>query len=1032
MFGTTRAVTADGTIELRPRERGLLAALAASHPDPVARDTLIDRLWPDGAPATARKSLHNHVSRLRDVAGADAVETTSDGYRLSPTLEVVLDDRGAPLTELDRRGPGVEAAKRRLVRERTARRLADADAVDDASTRVALLEVAVEDDPDAEPAWISLAHAYADAGRRREAAHSFTRARRSLSDAGLTPGPELEDAERAFLSGAAAAAVPSGETASARVAPSQLARRDDVVATAVAGPTFVVVHGPAGIGKTTVLELAGPRLAAAGWHVVLSRCEAEPVRPLEPVSVIVEDLLSRVPEIVHELSDPAPLALLGPEISQHLRGESGVRDPERRRLERSVVELLTHPDLQPLAIVIDDLHWSTAATRGFLAAAVRAAAEGGVPFSVLAGWRGARPAELTSEAPTVFVEASGLTEDEIRDLVADHADAMSTARQIAVATGGNPLFVRELVRRRDDIDLAALLDAEDGIEQVPASISALLDARVARLSRRAAATIAAAAILGRRQHVADIDMIVGSGDLEECLHEGILRTVAPGVTEFDHDLLRRTVLDSLGPARRIELHDAAARAIESSPSARDRVTEVAHHAVAAGSLDPLGAAHYAQLAASVHTGQANHRQAADILGGAADVLAAAERWPARRAELLVDQGAALLRVGDPDARAVFDAALDLTAGFDDPHLYGRAVVELCRLGPTTESGANDVDAVAAIDRALALVAEPGLLARVAAAATMVHSMGGETQRCRELLELALNAAEADGRPETWAEVLPYSYMTLSEPTDLPQRSEIADRLVEVGAALRRPDVEWEAHQIRFSTSLQLGGPDIRTHLARLETLAAAIQERSREWEMHYLRSTVAQLDGRLEESEAIITASLDFADCVAASRVIAVYGVHLLALRLVAGRSDELLEDLRSLADDQPGVGAWQAGLALAAANGGHEDLARSSFATAIADDLAILDRDFSYTAGLFCLGGTAAALADEELAGQILPHIEPLATRWSWVGTTTLGPMAAPVAGCLDAVGRTDEAAAVRSQGRVAARALDAPDYERLLADPD
>lgn len=1030
VFGTTTATGAGGEIDLRPRERALVAALAASFPDTARRDELIDRLWPDGAPATARKSLHNHVARLREAAGPEFVDTTDDGYRLHPSITIEPEGRGDPLPELDDRGPGVAAARRRLRRERTARRLETATSTTDPLARVGELEVIVEDDPDAEAVWIALADAYAAASRRREAVNCFTRARRMLASAGLTPGDALEDAERSFLNGGTTAVSPANHTPAGRAASSQLRRRDDVVAAVASGPALVVVHGPAGIGKSTVLELAGPQLAAAGSHVVLSRCEPEPVRPLEPISVIVDDLLARYPHLVDELSDPTPLSLLSPELASRVGGDLMVRDPERQRLERSVVELLTHPALQPLVVVVDDLHWSTAATRGFLTAAVRAATAAGRSFSVAAGWCDPKPDELADEAPTVFIEAAGLARDEIRDLVSDRDDADLIAEHITLATGGNPLFVRELVRDGDESGLDALLDDNGGLERVPASITSLLDVRVARLSRRGAASAAAAAILGTRQRIADIEMIAGSGDLDECLREGILRAIDATHTEFDHDLLRRAVLDSLGPVRRIELHDAAARAIESAPSAPERVTEVAHHAVAAGSLDPLGAAHYAQLAAAVHTQQANHAEAAAVLGEAATVLADAARWPARRAELLIDRGAALLRAGDPAARSVFDAALELTATFDDPQLYGRAVVELCRLGPTTEAGANDDAAVAAIDRALALVTEPGLLARVAAAATMVHSMGGEIQRCRELLQLAMQAAEADGRPEILADVLPFSYMTLGEPGDLEQRSTIADRLVEIGTALRRPDVEWEAHQIRFSNSLQIGSSQLRTDLRRLETLAATIQERSREWEMHYLRATVAQIDGRLEESEAIITASLDFADCVAASRVVAVYGVHLLALRLAAGRAAELQGDLQTLADDQPGIGAWHAALAVAAAEAGDEAEARAAFERATADDLAILDRDFSYTGGLYCLGTTAATLGDADLAMRILPHIEPLADRWSWVGTTTLGPMVAPVAGCLDAVGRGDEAARMRAAGRASARILGAPDYELLLAD--
>ena len=75
------SVDDDGALE--PRDRLALAALAVRRGQVVHRDELADALWGDDPPSTADKQVQICVSHLRKVLGADAIETTSGGYRLA-------------------------------------------------------------------------------------------------------------------------------------------------------------------------------------------------------------------------------------------------------------------------------------------------------------------------------------------------------------------------------------------------------------------------------------------------------------------------------------------------------------------------------------------------------------------------------------------------------------------------------------------------------------------------------------------------------------------------------------------------------------------------------------------------------------------------------------------------------------------------------------------------------------------------------------------------------------------------------------
>jgi len=65
------------------RARSLLTVLALQVGEAITADRLVDALWGDAAPATAKTVLQGFVSKLRKALGATAVETTGTSYRLA-------------------------------------------------------------------------------------------------------------------------------------------------------------------------------------------------------------------------------------------------------------------------------------------------------------------------------------------------------------------------------------------------------------------------------------------------------------------------------------------------------------------------------------------------------------------------------------------------------------------------------------------------------------------------------------------------------------------------------------------------------------------------------------------------------------------------------------------------------------------------------------------------------------------------------------------------------------------------------------
>ena len=216
--------------------QGLLGRLVVEPNRAVSTDRLIDELWGDEPPATARQSLHVHVGRLRrllaDGNGPSPLETTRGGYLLRIAADELDVLRFRSLVESAR----VEQAAGRLGAAGDAYREALAlwcgDALDGitlpwaeterarlaelrlgaveeridielrlgrAAELVPELERLVEAEPLRERLRAQLMQALYATGRQSDALAAYQEARRELDAVGLRPGPRLRELEQAIL-----------------------------------------------------------------------------------------------------------------------------------------------------------------------------------------------------------------------------------------------------------------------------------------------------------------------------------------------------------------------------------------------------------------------------------------------------------------------------------------------------------------------------------------------------------------------------------------------------------------------------------------------------------------------------------------------------------------------------------------------------------------------------------------------------------------------------------------------------------------
>lgn len=277
------------------KQRALLALLALSLNEVVSSDRIIDALWPDEPPLTARNLVQGYVSKLRRVVGPERIESTASGYRLCLTpaeldaarFEQLVADGDAATALALWRGPvlgdlGDEVWAAPVVgRLDDLRATARADRADQliregrGSDAVVELETLVREHPLDEHVHALLMRALYACGRQADSLRAYAAARSRLVDElGVEPGPELRELEAAILRQDAGLVTHRREFVERAVRPvvalpatlTPLVGRDKALASLVdrlANGRLVTIAGPGGVGKTR-LALEHCRAASSG------------------------------------------------------------------------------------------------------------------------------------------------------------------------------------------------------------------------------------------------------------------------------------------------------------------------------------------------------------------------------------------------------------------------------------------------------------------------------------------------------------------------------------------------------------------------------------------------------------------------------------------------------------------------------------------------------------------------------------------------------------------------------------------------
>ena len=360
----------------------------------------------------------------------------------------------------------------------------------------------------------------------------------------------------------------------------QLARLQDAIDGAALGrPSFLLVTGEAGIGKTRFLRAAVARADAAGMRTLWGTAiESGRGVAYLPLLAPLRSLAVGEPGAGRGRA-PGPdeaLAVVRRALRLGAPEQASGASLDTARLVEAVFDVLAR---RPTLLVVDDVHWADDSTLTVLDYLAHRAVD--VPLVVVAAARDEEPATL-ARLPIADGRRFGrlaierLSAADVRRQAAailGGTVAMERAGALHRRTAGNPFFVEQLLAQ-DRAD-----GGPDAGSTAPASLRALVLRRVIGLPEGARRAVEALAVIGHATDAGHVAHIAGIPDadarhgLDAAAGSGITLADDAGVA-FRHPLFGEVIEGELSGTDRRTLHAAAAADAERSGT---DAAEVADH-----------------------------------------------------------------------------------------------------------------------------------------------------------------------------------------------------------------------------------------------------------------------------------------------------------------------------------------------------------------------------------------------------------------------------------------------------------------------
>jgi DNA-binding CsgD family transcriptional regulator len=370
----------------------------------------------------------------------------------------------------------------------------------------------------------------------------------------------------------------------------ELARIEAALAEARTGSgRFLVIEGPAGIGKTALLTATRRVAAEGGMRVLRSRgTELERDFAFGVVRQLFEAPLAEASEL-----ERGDLLQAGAGVAARLLAfpgappaeaplSSGV-DPSFAILHGLYWLCANLAGAGPLCVIVDDAHWADAPSLRYLAFLLTRLEELDIALVLAtrpreAGTDAELLATMTTDPSAEVIRLPPLTSAAVAQLVESRLGRVPDpvfVEACLAATRGMPFLMRELVEALSEGGIAPTAEAARHVEGIGAhTVGRSIRLRLRRLPKHAGLLARAVAILEQTDllqasRLAGLDDAEAADAAELLATAGILKSGRP--LTFIHPIVRSGLYSDLTSAERAGGHRRAARLLAEQPGATGRV-----------------------------------------------------------------------------------------------------------------------------------------------------------------------------------------------------------------------------------------------------------------------------------------------------------------------------------------------------------------------------------------------------------------------------------------------------------------------------
>ena len=461
----------------------------------------------------------------------------------------------------------------------------------------------------------------------------------------------------------------------------------------------VLVAGEPGVGKTRLVAALARRAHDDGALVLFGRCAEDVAVAYQPfVEALQTGLVDLDPAVLaaHVAACGGEIRRLVPAIDgpEPVAAEAAV---EQARLFDAVADLLRRAAAdRTVVLVLDDVHWATAATVALLRKLLNDPQ--GHRLCVLATYRdteidrshalGGLLSDIHRTDGAERLALRGLDRQGVEDLFVAvsgdelEEDGVALAAAVLERTSGNPFFVNQVLRHLVERGVLHQVEGRWNVVgeladlDLPEGVLDVVGRRLSRLSPAANQAMSVAALCGLAFSVRVLSAVPDAGDpdavidgLDEAVRARLLVETAPGQFAFAHAIVRDALTRELTSAKRARLHRAIGEGIlvvyGDAPTLP--LAELTHHFTEAAMLgDTTSAAAWAVAAADAAADRSDQRGAIAVLERALTVIEAVEPVnQAARFDVAVaisERHYALAEFDLPVVDAAADAARRLRSG----------------------------------------------------------------------------------------------------------------------------------------------------------------------------------------------------------------------------------------------------------------------------------------------------------------------------------------------------------------------------------